>query len=78
MGGAPTTQLSDDIQGWLLLNLTWKQSGTGTESVLFSRYDEYQYLKELDIKVSPCIKRVKNHEDTRKSLAESPVDTDLL
>jgi len=28
--------------------------------------------------VCPCIKRVKNHEDTKKSLAESLVDTDLL
>ena len=26
----------------------------------------------------PCIKRVKNHEDTKKSLAEPPVDTDML
>ena len=76
MGGAPTTQLSDDIWGWLLLYLSRKQSGTGTESVPFSRYDEYQYLKERDIKVSPCIERYK--EDTRKSLVESPVDTDLL
>uniref|UniRef100_A0A8B9WWE7 Ig-like domain-containing protein n=1 Tax=Bos mutus grunniens TaxID=30521 RepID=A0A8B9WWE7_BOSMU len=55
-----------------------KQSDTGTESAPFSRYDEYQYLKELDVKVCPCIKRVKNHEDTKKSLAESLVDTDLL
>ena len=51
---------------------------TGTESVPQSRYHEIQYLKELDIKVCPCSKRVKNHEDTKKSLAESPMDTDLL